>query len=138
MIIFERNSRRKGICLSSSYLTYREIDWNAEIPYQKEIPAGYYDVSAEIRDTTINKHFTSEEINVIEHNERQAAELKQRKADMKRFNRLVQTNLPEAMVQLNRLDKSNVPTKRARLNLPAPTLSEKELDSLLYSLLFFH
>ena len=55
---------------------------------------------------------------------------------MKRFNRLVQTNLPEAMMQLNRLDKSTIPTKRARLNLPAPTLSEKELDSLLYSLSF--
>lgn len=126
-----------GISYYSPYLTHREIDWNAEIPYQKEIPAGYYDVSSEMRDTTVNKHFTSEQINTIEHNERQAAENKQRQADMKRFNRLTQTNLPEAMMQLNRLDKTNVPTKRARLNLPAPTLSEKELDSLLYLLHFF-
>lgn len=111
---------------------YSEIDWNAEVPYQREIPAGYYDVSNEIRDTTINKHFTSEQVYTIEHNERQAAENKQRKADMKRFNRLTQTNMPEAMMQLNRLDKTNVVTKRAKLNLPAPSLSEKELNSLLY------
>lgn len=111
---------------------FSEIDWNAEVPYQREIPAGYYDVSNEIRDTTINKHFTSEQVYTIEHNERQAAENKQRKADMKRFNRLTQTNMPEAMMQLNRLDKTNVVTKRAKLNLPAPSLSEKELNSLLY------
>ena len=76
----------------------------------------------------------TEQVYILEHNERQAAENKQRKADMKRFNRLTQTNMPEAMMQLNRLDKTNVTTKRAKLSLPAPTLSDKELTSLLYGL----
>ena len=31
-----------------------EMDYNAEIPFQKEIPAGYYDISAEITDTPIS------------------------------------------------------------------------------------
>ena len=50
-----------------------EMDYNAEIPFQKEIPAGYYDISNEIRDTSVNKHFTSEQVHIVEHNERVAA-----------------------------------------------------------------
>ena len=45
-----------------------------EVPFQKEIPAGYYDISNEVRDTSINKHFTTEKMMVIEHNERKAEE----------------------------------------------------------------
>lgn len=107
------------------------MDYNAEIPFQKEIPAGYYDISAEIRDTSVNKHFTSEQVNTVEHNERVAAEQKQRKADMRRFNQLTQENLPAAMMQLNRLDnRTGVTTKRARLRLPAPVVSEQEIEAI--------
>lgn len=110
-----------------------EIDWNMEVPFAKQIPAGYYDVSGEIRDTSINKHFTSEQIYTIEHNDRQAHEDKQRKADIRRFNRLTEENLPEAMMQLNRLDKSSrVTTKRAKLSLPAPVVSEAEINAIVW------
>lgn len=106
-----------------------------EVPFAKQIPAGYYDVSTEIRDTSINKHFTSEQINTIEHNDRQAHENKLRKADVRRFNRLAEENLPEAMMQLNRLDKaSRVTTKRAKLSLPAPVVSDAEIAAIVYRL----
>ena len=111
-----------------------EIDWNMEVPFAKQIPAGYYDVSGEIRDTAINKHFTSEQIYTIEHNDRQAHEDKQRKADIRRFNRLTEENLPEAMMQLNRLDKSSrVTTKRAKLSLPAPVVSDAEINAIVWA-----
>lgn len=106
-----------------------------EVPFAKQIPAGYYDVSNEIRDTSINKHFTSEQINTIEHNDRQAHENKLRKADTRRFNRLAEENLPAAMMQLNRLDKSSrVTTKRAKLSLPAPVVSDAEIAAIVYPL----
>lgn len=108
-----------------------EMDYNAEIPFQKEIPAGYYDISNEIRDTSINKHFTSEQVNIVEHNERVAAEEKQRKADMRRFNQLTQENLPAAMMQLNRLEnRTGATMKRAKLSLPAPVVSEQEINAI--------
>ena len=104
-----------------------------EVPFAKQIPAGYYDASNEIRETSINKHFTSEQINTIEHNDRQAHENKLRKADVRRFNRLAEENLPEAMMQLNRLDKaSRVTTKRAKLSLPAPVVSDAEIAAIVY------
>ena len=52
-----------------------------EVPFQKEIPAGYYDISNEVRDTSINKHFTTEKMMVIEHNERKAEEERRRKEE---------------------------------------------------------
>lgn len=108
------------------------MNYNAEIPFQKEIPAGYYDISNEIRDTSVNRHFTSEMVNTIEHNERVAAEEKRRRADMRRFNQLTQDNLPAAMMQLNRIDnRTGVTTRRAKLNLPAPMVSEKEISAIL-------
>ena len=109
-----------------------EIDWNVEIPFQKEIPAGYYDISGEVRDTSINKHFTTEQMMVIEHNERKAAKERRRKEDIRRFNRMTESNLPEAMMQLNRLDKqAGVTRKRAKLNLPAPVVSESEINAIM-------
>ena len=108
----------------------REIDWNAEVPFRKQIPAGYYDVSGEM--TSSNRSITGQQLFNIEDNERQLAEERKRKADQKRFNQLIRTNTPEAVMQLNRLDKNNVvTTRRAKLNLPAPTLSDKELKTLL-------
>ena len=53
-----------------------------EVPFQKEIPAGYYDISNEVRDTSINKHFTTEKMMVIEHNERKAEEERRRNKDI--------------------------------------------------------
>ncbi|KAK8793886.1 hypothetical protein WA171_003015 [Blastocystis sp. BT1] len=108
-----------------------EMDYNAEIPFQKEIPAGYYDISNEIRDTSVNKHFTSEQVHIVEHNERVAAEEKRRKADIRRFNQLTQEDLPAAMMQLNRLEnRTGVTTKRGKLNLPAPVVSEQEINAI--------
>ena len=68
----------------------------------------------------------------IEHNERVAAEEKRRRADMRRFNQLTQDNLPAAMMQLNRIDnRTGVTTRRAKLNLPAPMVSEEEISAIL-------
>ena len=54
---------------------------------------------------------------------------------MRRFNRLAEENLPEAMMQLNRLDKaSRVTTKRAKLSLPAPVVSDAEIAAIVYRL----
>lgn len=107
------------------------MNYNAEIPFQKEIPAGYYDISNEIRDTSVNRHFSSDMVNTIEHNERVAAEEKRRRADMRRFNQLTQENLPAAMMQLNRIEnRTGSTTRRAKLSLPAPVVSEKEINAI--------
>lgn len=106
-----------------------EMDYNAEIPFQKEIPRGYYDISAEITDTPIRR-FTGDQVNILEHNSRVAAEQRQRRNDMHRFNQLTQENLPAAMMQLNRLTPAGN-QKRPKLQLPSPAVSEKELRELL-------
>ena len=41
-------------------------------------------------------------------------------------------NLPEAMMQLNRLDgQTGVARKRAKLSLPAPVVSEAEINAIM-------
>ena len=94
------------------------MDYNAEIPFQKEIPAGYYDISAEITDTPIRR-FTGDQVNILEDKSRVAAEQRQRRNDMRRFNQLTQENLPAGN------------QKRPKLQLPSPAVSEKELRELL-------
>ena len=69
---------------------------------------------------------------VIEHNERKAEEERRRKKDIQRFNRMTESNLPEAMMQLNRLDgQAGVARKRAKLSLPAPVVSEAEINAIM-------
>ncbi|KAK8828578.1 hypothetical protein WA577_000063 [Blastocystis sp. JDR] len=130
-----REMRAAGIDYRRTRLQKKgEIDWNMEVPFQKEIPAGYYDISNEVRDTSINKHFTTEKMMVIEHNERKAEEERRRKKDIQRFNRMTESNLPEAMMQLNRLDgQAGVARKRAKLSLPAPVVSEAEINAIINS-----
>ena len=76
-----------------------------EVPFQKEIPAGYYDISNEMRDTSINKHFTTEKMMVIEHNERKAEEERKRKAkalyaQSKEYEQAVKTQLISGVANL--------------------------------------
>lgn len=105
------------------------MDYNAEIPFQKEIPAGYYDISAEITDTPIRR-FTGDQVNILEHNSRVAAEQRQRRNDMRRFNQLTQENSPrghDAAEPTHSRGEQN----RPKLQLPSPAVSEKELRELL-------
>ena len=50
---------------------------------------------------------------------------------MRRFNQLTQENLPAAMMQLNRLEnRTGATMKRAKLSLPAPVVSEQEINAI--------
>ncbi|XP_062014423.1 cell division cycle 5-like protein [Rosa rugosa] len=100
------------------------IDYNAEIPFEKRPPLGFYDVGDEDREVVLEQHdqflLTIEE---LEGKRRVDVEAELRKQDIAKS---------KISNKLNIDDFSNVETvrKRSKLMLPAPQISDIELEEI--------
>jgi pre-mRNA-splicing factor CDC5/CEF1 len=128
-----RELKAAGISSSQHHLKKRKfIDYAREIPFQKEAPAGFYDVSEE-------KHLSSKKLDPsrailnldkLEGKRRDDIEKKERKQDAKRQKSLMKSNLPQLIAAVNEKNDPINAIKRKPLELPAPVVSNEELTDL--------
>ncbi|GLJ29314.1 hypothetical protein SUGI_0578120 [Cryptomeria japonica] len=112
----QRKRKRKG------------IDYNAEIPFEKKPPPGFFDVVDEERQVEQPQFPTT--IEELEGKRRVDIEAQLRKQDIAR-NKIVQRHdTPSAVMQVNKLNDPEAVRKRSKLMLPAPQISDRELEEI--------
>lgn len=110
------------------------VDYGAEIPFEKRAPAGFFDTSGDdVTYATAKAKETAEFkvtlLNKIEGERAYDREARAKANDKARMKRLTASHLPEVLAAETEADPLNV-RKRAKLSLPAPQLSEGDLEEL--------
>ncbi|GMP22197.1 hypothetical protein CsSME_00000321 [Camellia sinensis var. sinensis] len=93
------------------------IDYNAEIPFEKKPSPGFFDVADEDQPVEQLKFPTT--IEELEAEKRTDKEARLRKQDA-----------PSAILQANKLNDPEAVRKRSKLMLPAPQISDNELEEI--------
>ncbi|CAD6235195.1 unnamed protein product [Miscanthus lutarioriparius] len=104
------------------------IDYNAEIPFEKRPPSGFYDTVGEDRPLEHVQFPTT--IEELEGKRRADIEAQLRKQDIARNKILQQQDAPAAIMQANKLNDPEAVTKRSKLMLPPPQISDHELEEI--------
>eukprot|EP00002_Diphylleia_rotans_P019046 TRINITY_DN3687_c0_g1_i1.p1 TRINITY_DN3687_c0_g1~~TRINITY_DN3687_c0_g1_i1.p1 ORF type:complete len:771 (-),score=197.30 TRINITY_DN3687_c0_g1_i1:470-2782(-) len=105
------------------------IDYVKEVPFEKKAPAGFYDTSAEDQRQR-DSSFVNITLQQMEGQRRDEAEQRARREDQRKEKRKVETNLPAVIMQMNKLNDGPTITKRSKLVLPSPQITERELEEI--------
>ncbi|XP_068317553.1 cell division cycle 5-like protein [Pyrus communis] len=112
----QRKRKRKG------------IDYNAEIPFEKKPPPGFYDVVDEDRPVEQPNFPTT--IEELEGKRRIDVEAQLRKQDIAKNKIAQRQDAPSAILQANKMNDPETVRKRSKLMLPAPQISDNELEEI--------
>uniref|UniRef100_A0A7N0TVM6 Cell division cycle 5-like protein n=1 Tax=Kalanchoe fedtschenkoi TaxID=63787 RepID=A0A7N0TVM6_KALFE len=104
------------------------IDYNAEIPFEKKPPPGFYDVTDEDRPVEQPKFPTT--IEELEGKRRADVEAQLRRQDAARNKIAERQDVLSAIVQANKLNDPETVRKRSKLMLPPPQISDQELEEI--------
>ncbi|KAI3458731.1 hypothetical protein Pfo_015394 [Paulownia fortunei] len=123
-----RELKAAGIDIRQRKRKRKGIDYNAEIPFEKKPPPGFYDVTDEDRPAELVKFPTT--IEELEGERRVDREARLRKQDVARNKIAERQDAPSAILQANKLNDPETLRKRSKLNLPAPQIPDHELEAI--------
>lgn len=123
-----RELKAAGIDVRQRKRKRRGIDYNAEIPFEKKPPPGFYDVTDEERPVEQPKFPTT--IEELEGERRVDKEARLRKQDAARNKIAQRQDAPSAIMQANKLNDPEAVRRRSKLNLPAPQIPDHELEAI--------
>ncbi|KAL7590108.1 hypothetical protein Lser_V15G35741 [Lactuca serriola] len=104
------------------------IDYNAEIPFEKRPPPGFYDVADESSIVEQPKFPTT--IEELEGERRADKEARLRKQDIARNKIAQRQDAPSAILQANKMNDPETVRKRPKMNLPTPQIPDYELEHI--------
>ncbi|KAG4397560.1 hypothetical protein GLYMA_10G165900v4 [Glycine max] len=104
------------------------IDYNAEIPFEKRPPPGFFDVTDEDRPVEQPQFPTT--IEELEGKRRVDVEAQLRKQDIAKNKIAQRQDAPSAILHANKLNDPETVRKRSKLMLPPPQISDQELDDI--------
>ncbi|KJE89548.1 cell division cycle 5-like protein, variant [Capsaspora owczarzaki ATCC 30864] len=116
-----------GIEMPRRFKKRGQIDLNAEVPLHKVAPRGFYDTSMEVDDGTAAREFKTRSLQDLEGKKSAQAEAEMRKKDKEKLDKKKSTDLVGLLQADKELERTS---KRARLELPAPQVSEAELEEI--------
>lgn len=123
-----RELKAAGLDMNHRKRKQRGIDYNAEIPFEKKPPPGFFETSQEARIS--DKPSFPLTVEDLEGKRRVDVEAQQRKQDASK-NKIVQRHdAPAAVLQVNKLNDPEAVRKRSKLTLPAPQISDRELEEI--------
>lgn len=127
-----RELKAAGIGGSRRTVNRRFMDYANEIPFEKQAPAGFYDVSEErhVSEKEVNLGNSLKRIEALEGKRRDEEEKLEKKNDAKRQRRLAKTQLPQQMEMVNAMNDPKRTLKRKPLQLPEPAISGQELNDI--------
>lgn len=125
-----RELRAAGLASTIAPLVNKNvfIDYNREIPFEKQPPKGFHDTSREFPESKpIN--FDRLRLGDIEKEPFMEREKRERKKDAERQAKRLESDLPGALLAREK-DNGEPVVKRSKLVLPAPQISDLELENL--------
>ncbi|KAJ1409351.1 SANT/Myb domain [Sesbania bispinosa] len=124
----KRELKAAGIDIRHRKRKRKGIDYNAEIPFEKRPPPGFFDVADEDRPVEQPKFPTT--IEELEGKRRVDVEAHLRKQDVAKNKIAQRQDAPSAILHANQLNDPEAVRKRSKLMLPPPQISEQELDEI--------
>eukprot|EP01137_Pigoraptor_chileana_P023732 Opistho-2@90526 len=128
MLQKRRELRAAGIEMTEKRRKRGLIDYNAEIPFEQKAPKGFYDVSEEISREK-QADFKPLSLRQLDGKSATDVEMEERKKDKLRKKRKLESG-DAAITQANRMNTGEPSAKRSKLVLPAPQVSETELEEI--------
>lgn len=123
-----RDLKAAGINIKLNHRKKGEMDYNADIPFEHKPALGFYDTSEEAQAN--EKERKAVNFRHVEQKRRdEAAASDERKAQNKRGNDTSTESTTQAG-SLEKLRKAEQLTKRRKLNLPGPQVSDRELEEI--------
>lgn len=124
-----RELRAAGIEIRKHRKKKRGVDYNAEIPFEKKPAQGFYD-TAEEELPDYQPDFKKLRQDHLDGKMRDDVEQQERKKDKERMKKRKETDLPGAVMQINKLHDPDSVKKRSKLVLPKPQISDTELEEI--------
>jgi pre-mRNA-splicing factor CDC5/CEF1 len=128
-----RELKAAGLELKMREKKRKYIDYGREIPFHRQAPAGFYatgEEKAEGMKQQLDPRFEALRVDKMEAERRDEAENRERAQDRKRQKKLMEENLPQLVMAVNNLNDPVAIRKRAPLSLPAPQVSDQELEEI--------
>lgn len=122
-----RELRAAGIDITKKRKKKRGVDYNAEIPFEKKPAQGFYDTSMEQYDP-LEPNFKRLRQQHLDGELRSEKEDHDRKKDRQKIKKKKESDLPSAILQTSGV--SEFTKKRSKLVLPAPQISDAELEEV--------
>lgn len=122
-----RELRAAGIEIQKKRKRKRGVDYNAEIPFEKKPALGFYDTSEE-NYQALDADFRKLRQQDLDGELRSEKEGRDRKKDKQHLKRKKESDLPSAILQTSGV--SEFTKKRSKLVLPAPQISDAELQEV--------
>ncbi|KAL4337713.1 hypothetical protein S245_040455 [Arachis hypogaea] len=124
----KRELKAAGIDVRQRRRKRKGIDYNAEIPFEKRPPPGFYDIADEDRPVE-QPHFPTT-IEELEGKRRIDVETQLRKQDIAKNKIAQRQDAPSAILHANKLNDPETVRKQTKLMLPPPQISDQELDEI--------
>ncbi|KAL2950042.1 hypothetical protein AAZX31_20G209400 [Glycine max] len=124
----KRELKAAGIDIRQRKRKRKGIDYNAEIPFEKRPPPGFFDVTDEDRPVEQPQFPTT--IEELEGKRRVDVEAQLRKQDIAKNKIAQRQDAPSAILHANKLNDPETVRKRSKLMLPPPQISDQELDEI--------
>mmetsp|Transcript_6370 Transcript_6370/g.15370 ORF Transcript_6370/g.15370 Transcript_6370/m.15370 type:complete len:795 (+) Transcript_6370:85-2469(+) len=124
-----RELKAAGINVSKKFRRSKYIDYETEVPFEAVPPRGFHEVGPEETPRTA-MGLANLNLSLVEGKTRQEEEERMRKDDARKLKRLQKDNMPEAIEMINKLNDPQQLRKRTSLSLPAPQLSDEDLEHI--------
>ncbi|GBG85259.1 hypothetical protein CBR_g39826 [Chara braunii] len=125
-----RELKAAGIEIKHRKRKQKGIDYANEIPFEKRPPPGFYDTWKEEHVAQEDPSFVNVTLEELEGKRRVDIEAQLRKQDIARGKVYQRHDAPAAVLQANRLNDPEAVRKRVKLSLPAPQVSDRELEEI--------
>eukprot|EP00301_Raphidiophrys_heterophryoidea_P018559 c3558_g1_i1.p1 GENE.c3558_g1_i1~~c3558_g1_i1.p1 ORF type:complete len:787 (+),score=191.98 c3558_g1_i1:63-2423(+) len=108
------------------------IDYNSEVPFERQAPAGFFEVGHEnhSQKPLDFKTLTLQQMDEEADKRRDRLEQEARQRDLQKQKLREKFDVPSAIQQINNLNDPEQIVKRSKLSLPKPQLSESELENI--------
>ncbi len=110
------------------------IDYSREIPFQKSVPAGFYNVDEENQQSklyTLDKEARVRELAAMEGRHAKEEEEREQEKDKRRLKALFKTNAPDLIRRIAEQSDPIGLRRRLPLSLPVPQVSDAELEDVI-------
>lgn len=124
----KRELKAAGIDIRQRRRKRKGIDYNAEIPFEKRPPPGFFDVTDE--DGPVEQPKFPTTIEELEGRRRIDVETQLRKQDIAKNKIAQRQDAPSAILHANKLNDPETVRKRSKLMLPPPQISDNELEEI--------
>merc|ERR1719454_1126278 len=124
-----RELKAAGVSTVKKYKSSKRIDYATEIPFEAAPPMGFHATGPE-ETPKVSLGLANVTLQQVEDRSRKEDEDRHRKDDERKLKKLKGQDLPKAIEMINKLNDPQQLLKRTALSLPAPQLTDTELEQI--------